>query len=589
MLKQTLTAVRAAFATSLRPRVLALTAVIFVALAIPAYLSFVHIVDSTVLKLGTLFAEKQVQYDRYRGLETLMREVALAETLARAPAVLEWAADEGDPLKRARGLAELEHYRLAFKDRSYFFVIDASGNYYFNDAADSYAGEQHRYRLSRDNPRDGWYYTTVAQGPGCQLNVDHDDNLAVTKVWINCVVERDGRTLGIIGTGLDLSTFISEVVNSDQLGVESLFVDRSGAVQASRDAGRIDFHSLTKDAENRKTVFQMVDGETGRSRLAAMLREASGSEGLVAADFIEIGGHRMLAGVGYLDKLGWYNVTLMRVDEIIDRRLFLPIAALLFVMMASAVALVTWLFKRSVLDRLALAERSVRRVEHGDYHVEAADPGNDEIGRLSRALAAMAAAVREHTGNLEAAVRERTQQLERIAFVDPLSGIANRRGFSESFEQAMRRARRRGVQSGILLLDIDRFKSLNDNFGHTVGDEIVIEAARRVQGTLREGDVCGRWGGDEFVVLINDCDLAALQSAALRVLNAFRTRPFVRSDGVRVRLTTSVGAYLLTPADSLESAIGCADLALYAAKEGGRNRLTVFDPLLHRPQGFKVA
>ncbi len=589
MLKSVPAGLKSALATSLRLRVFALTAAVFLTLGVLAFFSFNHIVDQTALKLGTLVAEKQVQYDRYRGLETLMREVGLAETLARAPAVLAWAAEEENPEVRARGLAELEHYRLAFRDRSYFFVIDGSGNYYFNDRDNSYAGDQYRYTLSPDNPRDGWYYTTIANGPGCQLNVDNDDNLAVTKVWINCVVEQDGRTLGIIGTGLDLSTFIGQVVNTEQAGVESLFVDRSGAVQASRDARKIDFHTLTKADKNKKTVFQMVDSEGARARLSDMLAQVSSRRAVVAVDFLEIDGRRMLAGIGYLDRIGWYNVTLMDVDKIIDRRLFLPIAALLFTMMAAAVMLVTWLFKKSVLDRLALAESSLRRVEQGDYRIGTADPGEDEIGRLSHALHTMAAAVQEHTGTLESAVRERTQQLEAIAYVDLLSGVANRRGFSDRCEQTIRRARRRGLGTGLLLLDIDRFKALNDSHGHKAGDDIVKEAARRVTGTLRESDFCGRWGGDEFVVMIADCDQAVLQSAALRILNAFRGQPFPHSEGRATRLTTSIGAHLLGDADTLESAVSSADMALYAAKSGGRNRLVVFDPQLHGAIGSKVA
>lgn len=578
----------ATFASSLKARVLALTAAAFVAVAIPAYFSFGYIVDATVLKLGTLFAEKQVLYDRARGLETLTREVALAQTLARSPVVLEWAADEGDAAKRRRGLAEFEHYRSTFSDHSYFFVVDGSGNYYFNDSADSYAGSQYRYTLSPENPRDGWYYTTI-KGHGCQLNVDHDDVLAVTKVWINCVVEANGRKLGILGTGLDLTTFLSQVVNSDQEGVESLFVDRTGAVQATRDARKIDFHSLTKDDGAKRTVYQMVDDAAGRSRLAGLFREVSGDSANVAADFIPIRGHRMLVGVGYLDKLGWYNVTLMDVDRIIDRSLFLPIAGLLFVVMAAIAALVTWLFKRRVLDRLALAETSLRRLEHGDFDLAPADGSADEIGRLSRALNRMATAVRDHTGELESAVRERTRQLEHIAFVDALSGVANRRGFTDSFAHAMRRLRRTGGHYGLLLLDIDRFKAINDEYGHRVGDIVVTEAAKRISGALREGDLCGRWGGDEFIVLVADCDQIGLQSTAMRILNAFRNEPAVIGEGRRLRLTASIGGHLIQPGESLEVAVMRADTALYSAKSGGRNRFAVYDPGTSAADGARVA
>ena len=343
---------RVHFARSLRTRVLLLTLCVFMAVGVPACFSFVWIVNSTVLKLGTLFAEKQILYDRYRGLGTLTREVALAETLARSPAILAWARNEADPAIKARGIAELEHFRDAFSDHSYFFAIETSGNYYFNDSDGQYTGNQLRYTLARDNPRDGWYYATAAGEPGCQLNVDNDDNLGVTKVWINCVVAQDGKLLGVLGTGIDLSIFIRTVVNTDQKGVESMFVDRSGAVQANRDASRIDFHSLTKDGKAKKTVFQMIDHAADRTTLSEMMETVRSGRTPVAAQFLSIGGEDMLVGLGYLDRLGWYNVTLMNVDEIIDRRLFLPIAALLAVMMATAAALITALFKRSVLDRL---------------------------------------------------------------------------------------------------------------------------------------------------------------------------------------------------------------------------------------------
>ena len=87
---------------SLKTKVLLLVLGVFVAVSIPAYVSFNWIVNSTVIKLGSLFAEKQVLFDRYRGLETLMREVSLAETLGRAPAMRDWALDEFSPEKKAR-------------------------------------------------------------------------------------------------------------------------------------------------------------------------------------------------------------------------------------------------------------------------------------------------------------------------------------------------------------------------------------------------------------------------------------------------------------------------------------------------------
>ena len=116
--------------SSLRTRVLLVTLLGFLAVAAPAYWGFTTLVNSTVVQLGTLFAEKQILFDRYRGLGALMQEVALAETLTRSPVVRDWARDEANPAKQGRAISELEQYRSSFSDHSYFFVINASGKYY---------------------------------------------------------------------------------------------------------------------------------------------------------------------------------------------------------------------------------------------------------------------------------------------------------------------------------------------------------------------------------------------------------------------------------------------------------------------------
>lgn len=575
-----LLAFRQTFARSLRVRVVVMTIAAFVAVAIPAGISYVWIINSTIVKLGTLFAEKQILYDRYRGLEALTREVALAETLARSPVIIEWAEDESDPGKRRRGLAELEHYRQAFADHSYFFAVNRSGNYYFNDRDGSYTGKQKRYTLSRINPRDGWYYKTATIDSGCQLNVDQDDNLAVTKVWINCVVQHDGAVKGILGTGLDLTTFLQEVVESDQKGVNSMFVDQFGAVQANRDASLIDYHSLTKELGDKKTFFHMLGGAGERQVFRDMMAKVKNGGANAEARFLHVDGRKMLVGVGFLDKLGWFNVTLMDIDQIIDRWLFGPIAVLLALVMLAATALMTWLFKRSVLDRLARAERSVRRIEQGDFSAPLQDARPDEIGRLSGALNRMAHTIGGDRARLEATVRERTEQLERIAYIDPLTGLLNRRGFVEAFRQLQEHPQTVGGV-GLLLLDADGLKLINDRHGHLFGDEIISGIARRLLSASRPGDFCARWGGDEFVVILRDCDHRTLEAIAARVLESAREPTCRMPDGTLPRVTISIGAKIVETDDTVDSATAKADLALYAAKRSGRNRVVVFDAALH--------
>jgi len=562
--------------SSLRTRVLVFVLAGFFVAAAPAYYAFNLIVESTVVKLGTLFAEKQILFDRYRGLGALMREVSLAETLARSPVIRDWAFDENDPARMRRGIAELEHYREAFADHSYFFVVNASGNYYFNDAANSHAGSQFSYQLDPHDPADQWYYSTIALGQGCHLNVNNDLNLQVTKVWMNCVVREGQNVLGMVGTGVDLTSFIREVVDIPQVGVQSMFVDHSGAVQAHRDPRLVDFHSLTKSIAAKNTVFALLDRPEDREALRAMMDAVTSPEVVVKSSFMDIEGKHMLVGVGYLDRLGWYNISVMDVDAIIDRQLFLPIGLLLAVLMGTAALLAAWLFKRQVLDRLAHVERSVLQVRQGQSRITDIDPGADEIGRLSRAFAEMAGAVGDKREMLEAMVRERTMELEAMAYRDPLTGIANRRGFVLAFDDARQQAA--SARPGVLVVDLDQFKQVNDTYGHHAGDQVVVEAARRIGALLRPQDACARWGGDEFIMLIAQCDGETLEAVANRVRQAIGDVPF-RIDGqYDISVAASVGGTLAAPGDEIDDVVDLADAALYRAKGAGRNQVVLLGP-----------
>ncbi len=557
--------------SGLRGRVLLLVLAAFLAVAVPATAAFFWITDQTVIKIGTLLAEKQILFDRYRGLESLMREVSLAETAARSPAIISWARSEDDPARAERGLAELEHYRTSFKDRSYFFAIRRSGNYYFNDAANAYAGAQKRYTLSPENPRDGWFYNTMTLESGCHLNVDNDDNLKVTKVWMNCVV-RDGRdVIGVLGTGIDLSQFIREVVDLPQTGVTSMFVDLSGAVQAHRDPRQVDFHSINNDLKQKKTIFALIDTDEDRALLRSMMNDVSAGKHNVLSRFIRIGDHKYLVGVGYLDRLGWFNITLMDIDEIVDWRLFMPIAVLLAAIGCAIAGLITLLFTRHVLDRLARLEAGVHQIESGNFDAVPADRSSDEIGRLTRAFGRMAGVIGEKTGVLEGMVRERTEKLEHLAFLDPLTEICNRRGFSEAFSREKDRAVRDGRRIGLLLVDMDNFKAVNDTYGHSAGDRAIIEVAARMSAILRHGDICARWGGDEFIVLASDVNEGSLEGLANRILSAVNERPLVLDDGTTLGLGVSIGGCVVCDGDLLSDAAARADTALYAQKRLGRS------------------
>ena len=568
-------------APTLRTNILLLLLCGFAVVAAPAYWAFATLVNSTVTQLGTVFAEKQILFDRYRGVDALAKEVALAETLTRSPAIVDWAKDEGDPDKQRTAIAELERYRQSFADHSYFFVVNGSGNYYYNDAQNSHAGKELSFTVKRDNPSDAWYFATIALDGGCHLNVDRDDELEITKVFINCVVrDANNAVLGVLGTGLDLTAFIQQVVDVPQPGVQAMFIDRTGAIQAHRDVRFIDFHTLTNAIETKKTVFALLDRDSDRATLRQMLGEVTTGNVEVRSHFMQVDGREMLVGVGYLAGLGWYNVSFMDVGQIIDKSLFLPIGLLLAAMMIIVALVIAFIFKVSVVDRIARVEKGVVAVKDDSRAEVAPDTGNDEIGRLSRSIASMATSVQDNMRMLEDMVEERTTELHALAYRDQLTGITNRRGFAQGFDR-IRSAAHGEARLAMLLIDIDRFKEINDGYGHQAGDEVAVEMARRITAVLRPSDICGRWGGDEFIVLFSDLGSRSLKMIAEAVKRGL-SNPVSLKDGQAVNVTVSVGACLVEADETLEQVADMADAALYAAKADGRDRVTVYDPTRSR-------
>lgn len=163
---------------------------------------------------------------------------------------------------------------------------------------------------------------------------------------------------------------------------------------------------------------------------------------------------------------------------------------------------------------------------------------------------------------------------EVMAHQDPLTGCANRRSGLENFDRAFAHARTAGTPLGVLMFDLDRFKSVNDRFGHPAGDAVLVHAARAARDCLRESDLLVRYGGEEFLVVLPGVALEQLLVVAERVRAAISAAPVPTDHGL-VPVTTSIGAAEITVHDAASSAdlLELADQALLAAKQNGRDRV----------------
>ena len=165
--------------------------------------------------------------------------------------------------------------------------------------------------------------------------------------------------------------------------------------------------------------------------------------------------------------------------------------------------------------------------------------------------------------------------VEHQAMVDGLTGIANRRRCEEALVSEIARADRLGSPLTLVLADLDDFKMINDEHGHPTGDEVLREFAAVLRATVRESDLAGRWGGEEFLLLLPGSDAAGGAHLAERVRSSLAERSFLGSEGTVVGVTCSFGVAQLTAGADERNLFAAADRALYRAKREGKNRVEV--------------
>jgi len=178
-----------------------------------------------------------------------------------------------------------------------------------------------------------------------------------------------------------------------------------------------------------------------------------------------------------------------------------------------------------------------------------------------------------NSGRLEAELDASRAELEHLAATDPLTGMRNRRAFFAEAEAELRRARRYKLPVSLLLLDIDRFKQINDRFGHLAGDEMLRRIAASLQAELRTTDIHARFGGEEFIVLLVQSPTADAIPTADRLRRAISTLS-VESLGNLFGTTASIGVASVADGDvELDELLRYADAALYRAKQAGRDQV----------------
>lgn len=171
---------------------------------------------------------------------------------------------------------------------------------------------------------------------------------------------------------------------------------------------------------------------------------------------------------------------------------------------------------------------------------------------------------------------ERMQELARQASQDSLTGLKNRRRLEDDLRAELSRSHRYEAPGALLMLDVDRFKRVNDTLGHAAGDRVLAEIAAILLSRARETDVVGRFGGDEFAIVLPSCDLDEARSVAGEIAGAIRERVAAEAELPPITVSIGVAAFGTGQRLSYEAVLARADAAMYAAKEDGRDSVQVF-------------
>lgn len=278
-----------------------------------------------------------------------------------------------------------------------------------------------------------------------------------------------------------------------------------------------------------------------------------------------------LSAMATVPGTGWFVVARTPTAEV-----FQPVAELRRIMVRNAFATMTGMILillvllPRVLRPLTSAARSIREMAEGKRDLAPLPvTRQDEVGDLVLGFNHLVAKLHEK----EQALMQTMQKLDQLAGTDTLTGAWNRRHFDEVVDRELDRSRRYGHALALIVLDLDRFKEINDRYGHVEGDRVLQEVASCMREALRKPDSLTRWGGEEFIVLMPDTGIASAAILAERLRSNIAARHI---EGIGT-VTASIGVAELGTSEQRNAWLARADAALYRAKQAGRNRVELAD------------
>lgn len=392
---------------------LALLSACLVALLLTGAIGW-QVVESIRNHFGEAYVRNYTLLSAQQILAPVLRDLALARRMADLVLLREWLRDEENPAKRELAFRELEGFRRDFREQSYFVASERSLGFYLNQPDMAYS-ETPRYVMDPQSPEDAWFFSTLEASRDYNINVN-PDRLGFTKVWFNVLVRDAGELLGVAGSGLDLTNFISEFIEAEEPGVTPMLIDETGAIQAHPDTRLISYDTASSSANYEiHTLFALLATDTQRDELQQAIAAATRQPGKVFTFWAEFQGKHTLVALAYIPELHWYAVTAVDLNQanILHGGWFWGGLGTLLILLLVFLASFGYAVERLLLRPLQHLHQSATALARGHFDVPLVQSlRHDEIGDLTRAFGGMAQQIKSHTEELEGKVRQRTHELE---------------------------------------------------------------------------------------------------------------------------------------------------------------------------------
>lgn len=572
---------------------------------------------------------------------------------------------------------------------SWFIASNKTFNYYFNNKDMQFSKHELISKLSKDDPRDKWFFYSLESNESYILNMGLNKTLAETKLWINVPIYNNGAKVGVAGGGINYEILVNNHLSTSS-GIISILVDSNGSIFLSKDKKNQTFDFKITDASKRASIFSILSKDCDQEEIKQNLKmiESGKNDSFVFEEYIN--GEKYSIAAIFIPNINLIAISMIKIDSVFSaKELAIPIGIFVFLIAICSI-IIYILINKKFIKPINLISTVANKIASGEYYtrVNQYTNHNDEIGKLCNNINHMAHKIENFAKSSEERYRWITEnshdiiwamdlrgnftyvspaineimgynqqeiielniantacenfkttmldimrdmieesktnkgtisktieielkhkhkgcfwaeltckltldnfkpklfigsirdiservkaqnEIKRLAFSDALTSLANRQAMLDNIEKTITSLSGKDKLAGLIYLDMNNFKHLNDTHGHKAGDELLVEVSSRLKSFENQIDCVARFGGDEFVLLVNnlDIDFNIAKETMDTLVNELSNRlsQIYVLTSVKYSSSASIGYKIFDRNDQVDAILHAADQAMYTSKK----------------------